>query len=160
MTVSCGQVSTNERVEVWLCVERDQTFLSLESSLRRKGKAICILRGGSALVGDVSEQQPTTMAVSLSSSSTITPITLQPKLKPIHSLGTLKFSYLVNSHLPKTITDVSLRRSAVVASAITAALDCIESPTGTETADLLEIVKVSDLRGNEIPILIKARRIC
>ncbi|KAL0682218.1 hypothetical protein Bca4012_049065 [Brassica carinata] len=153
MTVSCGQVSTNERVEVWLCVERDQTFLSLESSLRRKGKAICILRGGSALVGDVSEQQPTTMAVSLSSSSTITPITLQPKLKPIHSLGTLKFSYLVNSHLPKTITDVSLRRSAVVASAITAAL-------GTETADLLEIVKVSDLRGNEIPILIKARRIC
>ncbi|KAH0896852.1 hypothetical protein HID58_046420 [Brassica napus] len=148
MTVSCGQVSTNERVE---------------------GKAICILRGGSALVGDVSEQQSTTMAVSLSSSSTITPITLQPKLKPIHSLGTLKFSYLVNSHLPKTRTDVSLRRSAVVASAITAAFeteilyslrDCIESPTGTETADLLEIVKVSDLRGNEIPILIKARRIC
>ena len=26
------------------------------------------------------------------------------------------------------------------------------SPTGTETADLLETVKVSDLNGNEIPI--------
>ncbi|KAL0663155.1 hypothetical protein Bca4012_099992 [Brassica carinata] len=85
------------------------------------------------------------MAVSLSSSSTITPITLQPKLKPIHGLGTLKFGYLVNSHLPKTRTDVSLRRSAVVTSAITGA-------SVTETADLLETVKVSDLRGNEIPI--------
>ncbi|KAG2252436.1 hypothetical protein Bca52824_082572 [Brassica carinata] len=101
------------------------------------------------------------MAVSLSSSSTITPITLQPKLKPIHGLGTLKFGYLVNSHLPKTRTDVSLRRSAVVTSAITGASeteipyslrDCIDSPTVTETADLLETVKVSDLRGNEIPI--------
>ena len=30
--------------------------------------------------------------------------------------------------------------------------DCIDSPTVTETADLLETVKVSDLRGNEIPI--------
>ncbi|KAH0874226.1 hypothetical protein HID58_071588 [Brassica napus] len=100
------------------------------------------------------------MAVSLSS-STITPMTLQPKLKPIHGLGTLKFGYLVNSHLPKTRTDVSLRRSAIVASAITGASeteipyslrDCIDSPTGTETADLLETVKVSDLKGNEIPI--------
>ncbi|KAF2530852.1 hypothetical protein F2Q70_00031153 [Brassica cretica] len=51
--------------------------------------------------------------------------------------GTLKFGYLVNSHFPKTRTDISLRRSAVVASAITGAS---------------ETVKVSDLRGNEIPI--------
>ncbi|KAF3555592.1 hypothetical protein F2Q69_00011076 [Brassica cretica] len=80
-----------------------------------------------------------TMAVSLSSSSTITPITLQPKLKPIHGLGKVNFGYSFNSH------GVSLRRSAVVASAITGA-------SGTETADLLETVKVSDLRGNEIPI--------
>ncbi|KAF3555595.1 hypothetical protein F2Q69_00011079 [Brassica cretica] len=80
-----------------------------------------------------------TMAVSLSSSSTITPITLQPKLKPIHAIGTVNFGYSFNSH------GVSLRRSAVVASAITGA-------SGTETADLLETVKVSDLRGNEIPI--------
>ncbi|KAG2326569.1 hypothetical protein Bca4012_035523 [Brassica carinata] len=82
------------------------------------------------------------MAVSLSSStSTITPITLQPtKLKPIHGLGTVNFGYSVNSH------GVSLRRrSAVVVSAVTGA-------SGTETADLLETVKVSDLRGNEIPI--------
>ncbi|KAJ0258890.1 Thioredoxin-like protein AAED1 [Hirschfeldia incana] len=71
------------------------------------------------------------MAVSLSSStSKITPITLQPKLKTIHGLGTVKFGYSVNSH------GVSLRRrSAVVVSAITGAT-----------------VKVSDLRGNEIPI--------
>ncbi|CAG7874367.1 unnamed protein product [Brassica rapa] len=79
------------------------------------------------------------MAVSLSSSSTITPIILQPRLKPIHGLGTVKFGYSVNSH------GVSLRRSAVVVSAITGA-------SGTETADLLETVKVSDLNGNEIPI--------
>lgn len=56
-----------------------------------------------------------TMAVSLSSSSTITPITLQPKLKPIHAIGTVNFGYSFNSH------GVSLRRSAVVASAITGA---------------------------------------
>ncbi|KAF3594076.1 hypothetical protein DY000_02024031 [Brassica cretica] len=75
--------------------------------------------------------------IGIDDDSTITPITLQPKLKPIHGFGTLKFGYLVNSHLPKTRTDVSLRRSAVVASAITGAS---------------ETVKVSNLRGNEIPI--------
>lgn len=55
------------------------------------------------------------MAVSLSSSSTITPITLQPKLKAIHGLGTVSPFYSIKSRF----RSVSLRRSAVVVSAIT-----------------------------------------
>lgn len=61
-------------------------------------------------------EPPPTMAVSLSSSSSITSITLQPKPKTIYGLGTVNFGgYSVNSH------GVSLRRSAVVVSAITGA---------------------------------------
>jgi len=58
-----------------------------------------------------------TMAIALSSSSTITSITLQPKLKTIHGLGTVLPGYSVKSHF----RSVSLRRSAVVVSAITGA---------------------------------------
>lgn len=61
------------------------------------------------------------MAVSFSSSSTINPITLQPKLKTIIGLGTVVPGYSVKSHFRKTLTGVSLRRSGVVVSAITGA---------------------------------------
>ncbi|CAA7042176.1 unnamed protein product [Microthlaspi erraticum] len=90
------------------------------------------------------------MAVSLSSSSsTITPITLQPKLKTIHGLRRVVPGYSINSHFRKSLTSVSLRRSAVVVSAVTGA-----SGTGIEkeTVDLLDTVKILDSRGNELPI--------
>ncbi|XP_010516984.1 PREDICTED: thioredoxin-like protein AAED1, chloroplastic [Camelina sativa] len=87
------------------------------------------------------------MAVSLSSpsSSTINSITLQPKLKVVHGLRTVLPGYSVKSHF----RGVSLRRRAVVVSAITGASG---TGIGKDTAELLDKVKVLDLRGNEIPI--------
>lgn len=63
------------------------------------------------------------MAVSLSSSSsTITPLTLRPKLKSVNGLRAALPGYSINSHFRKSLTSVSLRRSAVVVvSAITGA---------------------------------------
>uniref|UniRef100_A0A1J3H950 Thioredoxin-like protein AAED1, chloroplastic n=1 Tax=Noccaea caerulescens TaxID=107243 RepID=A0A1J3H950_NOCCA len=90
------------------------------------------------------------MAVSLSSSSsTITPLTLRPKLKSIHGLLAALPGYSINSHFRKSLTGVSLRRSAVVVSAITGASG---TGIGKETVDLLDTVKILDLRGDEIPI--------
>ncbi|VVB11050.1 unnamed protein product [Arabis nemorensis] len=83
------------------------------------------------------------------SSFSITPITLQPKLETIHGLGLVLPRYSINSHFRKNLTGVSLRRNTVVVSAITGA-----SGTGTEkeSVDLLDTVKILDLKGNEIPI--------
>ncbi|KFK36612.1 hypothetical protein AALP_AA4G146300 [Arabis alpina] len=83
------------------------------------------------------------------SSLSITQITLQPKLRTNHGLGFVFPRNSVNSHSRKNLKGVSLRRNTVVVSAITGA-----SGTGIEkeSVDLLETVKILDLKGNEIPI--------
>ncbi|CAN8284930.1 unnamed protein product [Cochlearia groenlandica] len=93
------------------------------------------------------------MAISLSSSSSssiITRNTLQRKLKTIHRLGNLLPAYSIDSRDRKSLIGVSTsRRRTVVVSAITGASG---TGTGKDTADLLETVKLLDLRGNEIQI--------
>ncbi|XP_010528163.1 PREDICTED: thioredoxin-like protein AAED1, chloroplastic [Tarenaya hassleriana] len=88
------------------------------------------------------------MATSLS--ATITPITLQRKLKahpavlPVDSTGIRRWRNTPGVYLR--------RRVAVVTSAVSGASGTGTSAAGQDTVDLLDTVKVFDLNGNEVPI--------
>lgn len=82
--------------------------------------------------------------------ATITPITLQPKLKAHHIVLPVTSANVLGR---RNRTGVCLRRNAaIVASAVSGVSGTGTSSVGGDTVDLLDTVKVIDLNGNEIPI--------